>query len=315
MFLGVDIGGTKTAIALADDAGQIKTKNKTASGLTTGSWPQVLTSQIDQLLAQAKITTQQIKTIGVGVPELIVKVDGQQVTARDYIIKLLQDKYKLPVVVDNDATVAALAELHYGAGQGKKNFIYLILGTGVGGAIVIDGQLYQGTTGRAGEFGHMSVEARGPKCGCGSRGCLHLYASGQSIAQRALQNIARQKATSSKILQLAGKCQSAAELAQKITAEIVFAAAKAGDQVAKETLAEVNIYLGVGIVNLVHLYNPEVIIVGGGMVAAGDLLIKPLNDIIKQCVHTQLFGQVTIVPSALGDEGGVQGAIKLAMLG
>ncbi|MDI6732163.1 MAG: ROK family protein, partial [Candidatus Margulisbacteria bacterium] len=180
MYIGIDIGGSNARFGLADGSENIIARHELPSGIYHGTWQTNLITGIDNLLAAAKVNITQVKAIGVGTPDLSLTFQGQKTTLRTPIKKILQDKYGLPVIVENDASVAALGELVKGAGQGKKNFLFLILGTGIGGAAVEDGKLLKGANGRAGEFGHISVEAFGPPCGCGNRGCLHLYTSGQS---------------------------------------------------------------------------------------------------------------------------------------
>ncbi len=313
MFIGIDLGGTKTSFAIADSSGKILAKSKSPSGLYDGTWLQVLASGIDNLAKEAKIPVKNVKAIGIGAPDLTIEFEGKKAALRDSIKIFLEKKIGIPVLIENDANAAALGEFIYGAGRGKKNLLYLALGTGIGGAAIIEGRLFRGMTGRACEFGHMSVNAEGPKCGCGNVGCLHLYASGDSIAKRALRKIAEKKDLKSKILQLVGKFKDPKELAKKISAEIVLEAAKQGDPIAKEVLTESLAYLGVGLVNLINIFNPEIVVIGGGLAAAGDVIFVPLNKIVAKGIRKELFGEVRVVPSSLGEEAGVRGALSLAL--
>ncbi|MBI5399353.1 ROK family protein [Candidatus Saganbacteria bacterium] len=314
MYIGIDVGGTKTAFALADDSGKILKQIILPSGVYDGTWNTMLNNGISELLKTTDTDQKDIKAIGVGAPSLTVELENQKIILPCLIQQRLQKQFRLPVFADNDANAAALGELHSGAGREIKNFLYLILGTGVGGALVTDGQVYHGKSGRETEFGHMVVVPDGVQCGCGQKGCLHLYSSGEAIARNALQKIAEKKDLNSQILKLIGPFKDGHDLAAKINAEIIYEAAALGDRTAQEVLAESLNYLAHGIVKLIRLHKLETIIIGGGMSDAGELLFKSLNDLVKRNLPAEQAGRIKIIPSALGQDGGVFGAVDLARL-
>jgi glucokinase len=218
--------------------------------------------------------------------------------------QIIQDALGAPVTLDNDANAAALAEARFGAGRQIQNFIYLTISTGIGGAIVINGQLYHGSTGNAGEFGHQTLNPNGPLCLCGKRGCLEAYASGTSIAR-----CAREAAQSQQTL----ITQFVDGDLDRINADIVSFAARKGDQVALELWEQAGCHLGHGIANAINIINPERVILGGGVTKAGDLLFVPTRRYAAKWTMPELFRNVEIVPAELGDDIGIYGAAVLAM--
>jgi len=200
----------------------------------------------------------------------------------------------------NDASAAALGEYRFGAGRGTGNLVYLTVSTGIGGGIIIDGNLYNGTDGCAGEIGHMIIEAEGPQCNCGNFGCLEILASGTAMANEAKRRISRNE--TSCISEFAGGNSD------NITAEIVALAAKQGDSLACEVINRAAYYLGVGLANVVNIFNPEVIIIGGGVSKMGDMLLRPARKVVKQRAFRLPVRTARIVRSRLGDKAGIIGA-------
>ena len=200
----------------------------------------------------------------------------------------------------NDASAAALGEHRFGAGEGLNNMVYLTVSTGIGGGIIINRELYDGTDGCAAEIGHMVIEVDGPKCNCGNSGCLEVMASGTAIAREAQRYIDQ------------GQRSSLTEFSKHstggITAEVVAQAAKNGDTVAFEVIRRAAFYLGIGIANVVNIFNPEMVIIGGGVSKTGELLLKPARKVVKQKVFKLPASTVHIVRSRLGDNAGILGA-------
>jgi len=207
--------------------------------------------------------------------------------------------------VINDATAAALGEHRFGAGRGVRNLIYLTVSTGIGGGIIIDDKLYTGVSGSAGEFGHMTIDLNGPRCACGNIGCLEVLASGKAVAREAQRIIAQGAKTA--ILDLAEGDP------QYVTAQTVATAAQKGDAVALSIVNKAATYLGVGLVNLVNIFNPEMIIVGGGMGKMGELLLKPARRVVSERAFQFPASVVRIVSSELGDNSGVFGAVAFVV--
>ncbi len=203
--------------------------------------------------------------------------------------------------VINDATAAALGEHRFGAGRGVNNLIYLTVSTGIGGGIIIDGKLYSGVSGSAGELGHMTIDLNGPRCACGNIGCLEMLASGKAIAREAQRLIAQGAKTA--MIELAEGD------ARYVTAITVATAAQKGDAVALSVVNKAAANLGVGLVNFVNIFNPEMIIVGGGVGKMGELLLKPARKVVSERAFQFPASVVRIVSSELGDNSGVFGAV------
>jgi glucokinase len=221
------------------------------------------------------------------------------------LAEIVRKRFGIPAFVVNDASAAALGEHRSGAGRGVKNIVLLTLGTGIGGGIIADGKLYLGAAGAAGELGHMSVDGGGPACGCGNMGCLEMLASGTAVTGDAIQRIRQgQKSVLTEMVE--------AKI-ENITAEMVGAAARSGDTLAREVIARAAYYLGVGLVNIVNIFNPEMIVLGGGMVGLGDLLIEPGKRLVAERAFTISSRAVRIVVAQLGNEAGVYGAAAFAL--
>ncbi|MDK2897322.1 MAG: N-acetylglucosamine repressor [Candidatus Atribacteria bacterium] len=236
-----------------------------------------------------------------GVVKRSVNLGWKNVPLRDLLEREIPD---IPIYVDNIGKVGVLGEKHAGNGLKKENFIYVRVGTGISANFIFGGQLYRGSKGYAGEFGHMTLEPEGPLCHCGNRGCLEALASGWAIAERM-----KKIALSDK------KCKiwEIVENETAITAKTVEEAARAGDEAALQIYREAGYYLGVGIANLVHLYNPELIVVGGGVSRAEELLMKPLLESLQSRLLDELKDSVRVVPTILGDDENLIGAGALVV--
>ncbi|MFA4858620.1 MAG: ROK family protein, partial [Candidatus Margulisiibacteriota bacterium] len=217
---------------------------------------------------------------------------------------ILQQKLKCKVMLENDANLAALAEGRQGAGKGVKNFVYITVSTGIGGGIVINGDIYKGESGAAGEVGHFIVDQTGNKCGCGNLGCLEAMASGLAMRKMAIKRLNERY---SKILELVD-----GDL-EKVDAAIIARAAKAGDALAKEIIGEVVEILAKGIAGIVNILNPKLIIIGGGLSNMGPLLFAPLNKLVKKHSLPAAARVVTVVKAKLGDQAGVIGAVEICL--
>lgn len=208
----------------------------------------------------------------------------------------LSERLGAPVVVDNDANVAALGEWRAGAGRGVDDLVYFTVSTGIGGGIIVGGRLLHGVHGYAGELGHLMIEADGPPCLCGGRGCLETLASGTAIARLARERLA------------AGE---PSRLTPEATAADVFAAAAAGDRLAAAVVERAMWRLGIGVVNALHLFDPAVVILGGGVTNAGRLVFDPVERAVAR-LAMPAFRQTPVVRAALGDDAGLYGAAVLA---
>jgi len=312
--LAIDLGGTKIITAIVSANGQIVAKERYPTLADEGPQAVInrLLSAVDNILNLKNIDPSQLNSIsiaaagGIDVARGLVTSspnlpDWHNVPLRD----IVSDRYGVSTFLLNDASATALGEHRFGAGRGVNNLILLTVGTGIGGGIIIDGRLYNGPSGSAGEIGHMTIDVNGPRCVCGNIGCLELLVSGTSIEREARRRIA-QGERSSLVEVVAGRMED-------ITAEEIGVAARGGDSLALDIIAEAATYLGVGLVNLVNIFNPEMIIVGGGVAELGELLLEPARQVVRERAFPVSTRAVRIVPAELGDEAGVRGAAVFAL--
>jgi glucokinase len=215
------------------------------------------------------------------------------------LAEALKMRVGLPVLLGNDANLAALAEARHGAGKGVRDLIYLTVSTGIGSGVVADGRLLLGANGIAAEAGHMTLSLDGPLCGCGNRGCLEAYASGTGLANRATEAVA------------AGRASSLSRIQEELTAVHISDAADEGDALAQELIDQAGHALGVGVRNLLHLFNPSVVVIGGGVSQIGPRLWDPMLKVVDEDAMTTYRRDLRIVPAALGDDSGLIGAALL----
>jgi glucokinase len=265
-ILGVDIGGTKVAVGLVDSGGQIRHARRAAM-IARGSAEQgfrAVRQAMDAVMPQARAG--QVRAIGVCAPGWVESDQGILLSATNLpcwenfpVARKLERHYGLRTRITNDASAAALAEAKWGAGAAHESIFYVSLGTGIGTAIVREGEIYHGRPGGGCEGGHMSINFNGPLCGCGKRGCVEMYASGTAISRRARNLLRQSRYNHSQILKMTGGNIS------NVTAETVNKAARGGDKLAKQILEEAAGHLAIWLGNIIDLLEPEVIIVGGGI--------------------------------------------------
>ena len=308
--IGIDVGGTDVKIALVDNKGKIIYSNSIPTRAEMGYEYTInnMKEAITELIKETKSDPKNIESIGFGFPGQIDYQKGIVRLAPNIpgwvnvpIAEIMEKEFGIPTRVDNDVRCAALGELNYGAGQGCDNLICITVGTGIGSGLVINGKLVRGASNAAGEIGHIKLDMNGgPLCGCGDRGCLEAFASGPSIVALAEEYIK------------GGKSTKYRELANPdITPYIVSEAAKQGDPVAKRIFTIVGEYIGIGLASVVNLLNPEKIIIGGGVAAAGDLLLTPIKESLIKRAMPIAGSAVEIVPAQLGNSAGVIGASLL----
>ncbi len=306
--VGVDFGGTHLRAALIDEPGTIHERLKHETQARLGP-----SGVIDRIAAAVRDMANHVpadgEVAGVGViaPGPADPFKGVVLNAPNLsgwtnipLASELEQRVSLPVWIGNDANLAALAEHRYGAGQGLSDIIYLTISTGIGSGFIVHNKLLLGATGMAGEGGHMQIVPDGPLCGCGNRGCVESLASGPNIAQEAAARLRR------------GLPSSLHSLGHEPTPRDVVQAAREGDQMATELLQQAGGYIGMAVANLVHLFNPQRIIIGGGVSNAGDLLFDPIRKIANQRVMAGYRGTFDVLPAALGDNVGLLGAAALA---
>ncbi len=314
LILGIDLGGTKILTAVVNAQGKILSYDDSTTPAAQGPEEviQAILASASRALAQVGVATAELGAIGVGAPGVSNPETGilftsphlpgwQDVPLRDIIGKELGKK----AFLINDATAAALGEFCFGAGQGAHNFIYITLSTGIGGGIIINDKIYTGAFGAAGEVGHMTIDDDGPLCDCGNRGCWETLASGTALAREARQQIKEGAKTS--ILDYADGDM------EKVTAEVVYTAAQTGDNLAKELIARTGYYIGVGLANLVNIFNPELIVIGGGLSNIGDMLLGPAFKVAGERAFKEAYQAVRFATAELGRNSGVLGAAAFAL--
>lgn len=310
--VGVDIGAIHLSLILADLAGRVVSEFEAPIDISQG--PQVCLPQIHRhvgtLLEQAGISFQDVLTFGVGIPGPIAG-DGGNVVAPPImpgwdnfpIRDSLQEMWGCLVSLNNDAELGALGEWAYGAGRNERNLVYIKVGSGVGAGLILDNRIYRGATGTAGEIGHITIMEQGPLCTCGNRGCLEALAGGRAIAQQAYRAVqSGQRTVLASISPL-----------DKITARDVTLAARRGDLVAQKIVTMAGGYLGTAIAGLINLLNPGMVVVGGGVAQAGDLLLEPIRKTIQERSLKAAVQSVRVNSAVLGRRSSSMGAVVQAL--
>lgn len=279
--IGVDMGATHLTIALANLAAQVLDEIEIPFDITQGPEPCLaqVESLMTELLEKNSLHIEQILALGVGVPGPIVSEEGIVIAPPIMpgwdgypIRKRIQSTWNIPVSLNNDAELGALGEWAYGAGRGEINLAYIKVGSGVGAGLLLNGQIYQGATGSAGEIGHLTVDENGPICDCGNAGCLEALAGGKAIARQGQEAVRKGQRT---LLSSIGPVE-------ELTARDIASAARRGDLVSQQIISRAGSYLGIAIAGLVNLVNPRMVVVGGGVSQAGDLLLQPIRDTIAR---------------------------------
>jgi glucokinase len=317
LTVGVDLGGTQLRVAVLQGA-----KLLSRISAPTGEEPVPsciiprIHSAIQQALDEAGTRLDQVAGIGIGVAGPLDSHTGvvfasPNLPGWDHVpLRTIFEKYyALPVFVENDANVAALGEHMFGAGCGCKDMIYLTVSTGVGGGVIVNGQLMEGSSGTAGELGHMTIDWRGERCNCGNIGCLESIASGTAIARRAREAMAHgvdffvldDADLESHTIDNPGQ-------PLRIDAEVVARAARAELPAACAIIRDAAEALGVGLVNLIHIFNPDMIVLGGGLIQMGSLLMKPALQVVETRAMRVPYKAVQIVQAGLGVDAGLIGA-------
>jgi glucokinase len=305
---GIDVGGTKIAGGVVDENGVVLEELRVVSPATDVA---AIEAAIEKLVTELR-TRHRIEAVGVGAAGYIDKARSVVMFApnlawRDLDLKAdLEQQLGIPVVIENDANAAAWGEFQYGAGHDADDLLLVTVGTGVGGGVVLDGSLYRGAFGVGAEIGHMRVVPDGILCGCGNHGCLEMYASGTALVREVRAAAAGGSLLAADVLDRAGGDPAA------ITGPLVTESARGGDPFAVEALATVGRWLGEGIASLAAVLDPAVVVIGGGVSAADDLLLDPVRDSFR----SQLTGRghrpmLEIRKARLGNRAGLIGAADL----
>ena len=310
LVLGLDIGGTKIAAGVVAGDGSVRSMRVAPSRVEEGP-DRMIERHLElgrEAVAEARAAWSEIRAVGIACggpldPRAGVIQSPLSLPGWDDIplVAIVSEALDRPVVVDNDATAGALAEFWFGAGRarGVDHLVYLTISTGVGGGLVLDGRVYRGAAWNAGELGHLTVDHRGRLCACGRRGCVEAYASGTNIATRAREALAEGRASSLREVPV-------------VTARDVADAAAAGDMLACEVWNETTDILGSAVANILDVFNPELVVLGGGVTRAGAQLLDPVRELGRRLAMPPAARAGDVVLAGLGDELGVVSAAALA---
>ncbi len=302
-YLGLDVGGTTIKAGLVDKSNRIVESRSTP---TIVDHLDGFISRLTDLIRNFQKSAA-IEAVGIGVPGLrsstthVIKTSPNIPCIKDVDLeKLLADEVQLKVVSENDANAGAYAEFVAGAGIGLQHLAYFTLGTGFGSGLILNGALYTGASGYGAEFGHTVIDPNGRPCGCGQSGCIETVASASGIVM-----------TAHKTLE-SGRTSVLREMSAPLTAENIYDAAVRGDEIAREVFADTGRWLGMACANLINLLNLQMIVIGGGVMASGELLLGHAADIARQCAFPPSFADCRIVQSKLWPDAGMIGAALLA---
>jgi len=308
--IGVDLGGTKVLAGAVGPGVEVLARvHRRIAGMDREALFATVTAEVEELIAA--VGPERVDGIGFGIPSLIDRRTG--VSVRCVHLPLdgvrfgaeMEQRLRRPVVVDNDANCAVVAEWRHGAAAGASDVVLLTLGTGVGGGLVLGGSVYRGSMGAGAELGHMVVDFDGPECfgGCPNRGCLEALASGSALERDAAAAVGEHPFS------------TLADAPGPITGEAIVAAARVGDEFACGLLASLGCRLGAGLASLVNAFNPQVIVVGGGLMNGGELILGPARDEMLARALPPSRDNVRVEAAALGEDAGLIGAAILAREG
>ncbi|MCK4573146.1 MAG: ROK family protein [candidate division Zixibacteria bacterium] len=310
IYAGIDIGGTNIKFGLIDSNGNILHREHRPTMAEKGAGPllHLITNIAERLLYFAAEEDYAIKYVGVGSPGAVdyrtgrvigpcPNIDGWQGTE---IGATLSERLNTPVYVDNDANAMALAEARFGAAAGARSAICVTVGTGIGGGVIIDGRVMRGASSSAGELGHMTINFDGPKCNCGNKGCLEMYCSSQAMIDGV-------KAKTVKGLSPRLEEVLEGDLGN-LTIKKLFAAARKGDEIAGEVIRDTAVYLGIGLSGIVNVFNPEVVVVGGGIIDGGAGFLEVVTAEIRKRAFSSAVSDLRVVKASLGNAAGFIGA-------
>ena len=307
-ILGIDIGATHVSVALIDLRGRLlEWKEKRHPVRTDPEGTRALVVQMcDECIAPWGVGVERLLSISVSVPSPVdpahpewlpeVVIPAWQGHSE---LDRLRERYGVPVYVDNDANLGALAEHWWGAGRGVDDFVFLKLGRGIGAGYILGGEVYRGVGGVAGEIGHLSIDPHGPPCVCGLKGCLATFIGSSALQARANALLA--------------EYPDSALLGEELTMSTIVRAARAGDSLAQHVVQEAASYLGIALTGFINLMNPRMVVLGGGLAQVGDLLLEPLREKVREATLVRSAATVEIRTSQLGPQAVAIGAATLAL--
>lgn len=306
-LIGVDMGATHLGLVITDFSAHILSDTEIPFDVTIGPKEslEIITEYLHKCLSDVGVTKKELVAVGLGVPGPVA-IDSGSVSAppimpgwdgypiRDH----LRENWGVPVALGNDAEYGALGEWAYGAARGVSNLVYIKIGTGVGAGLLLDGHIYRGATGSAGEIGHIIIKEHGPRCACGSYGCLESLAGGQAIARKAHEAVESGRRTQLSSIDI-----------DSLSVKDVALAARSGDLVAQQIVKEVGVYLGIAVANLINLVNPDMIVIGGAVSQMGDMLLEPIRRVVREQSLGVAAQNVRITTAVLGRRSSSMGAI------
>lgn len=307
-YLAVDLGGSQARVATTsvdlDLCGRLDEPTDHSRG------PESVVAQLARLCTrsceESGVSLTDIACLAVASPGPLdtrhgIVFDPPNLPGWDQVPlrELLQQALHVPTVIVNDANAAALGEFHFGAGRNDRNLVYLTISTGIGGGVVLDGVVLEGTSGSGGELGHMTIDRNGPVCPCGNIGCLEALGSGRAIAGRYSEALAEEHGSKGRNL--------------AVTARDVIRLASEGDQLALDIFSDAARAVGTGVVNCINIFNPDVVVLGGGITNAGERLFGPVRDMVQRYALPRARASVRVVPAELGPDVGLIGAAGLAV--
>jgi len=309
LYGAIDLGGTKLRSIVSDGSGRVLgddiRRSRTEEGLEAILGRMV--ECLDASLAKAGVERAQLTGLGIASPGAVDSARGivpeapQLPGGRDVPrVRLMEERVGVPARLENDAGAAALGEHRYGAGRGSRYMLYITVSTGIGGGIIIDGEMYSGKSGAAGALGHVVIDMNGPPCGCGARGCLEALASGTAIAKKGEKLV---ESGGSPILARLRREEG------RVTAEMMQQAAEMGDTASREAYREAGHYLGVALASYVNIFDPEIIVIGGGVAKAGGLLLEQARITMEALAMAQPLKGGRLGVSELGDFAGAVGMV------
>jgi glucokinase len=311
--IGVDLGGTNLRAALTNRQGKIlqDARHPALSEEDPEATIANIRKAITEVIEAQQIEAKEVVGVGIGLPGIMDCEQGIVFWSPNFprwenvpVAREVGTPVHLPVTLLNDAKCAALGELGYGAGRGARHMVMITIGTGIGGAFVVDGHLLLGPNGSIGEVGHQTIDPNGPLCGCGNHGCWERFCGRDAIVDRTVRLLQTGRAST---------LMEKVERPHDVTPALVAQAAAAGDALALQVMEETGFYIGVGVANLINIMNPEVFVIGGGIAQAGELLLGPVRRTVAARAVALQAKTAKIVPAELGDNAGVMGAVARAL--
>ncbi|QZY57302.1 ROK family protein [Crassaminicella profunda] len=307
--IGIDLGGTKISGAVANFKGDVISQYTLPTKAEEGEKAVLerIIKVVEKVIKESNVDKERIVSIGIGSPGPLDAKKGKIITTPNLpfknfnIVSPLVDQFHIPTYLDNDGNVAAIGEYAFGAGKETNNMIFITVSTGIGGGAVLNGKIYRGNTCNALEIGHMTLEEKGPRCNCGNYGCAEALASGTAIAKTATEQVKKGLSTSLSNY-------------DKITAYEVFKEVEKGDHVARDVLNKALNYLGICVANMITSFDPEMVIIGGGVSKGGNMVFEKVKEVVKTRCFKAMWESTKIVPAALGTDAGVKGAVALAIM-